>query len=44
MQYLRPFAESGREVREEDVNAFFESRKTGNVAGPGAPASEGRSA
>ncbi|KAG8692559.1 hypothetical protein FRC08_009690 [Ceratobasidium sp. 394] len=27
MLYLRPFAESGREVREEDVTAFFASRR-----------------
>ncbi|KAB5590419.1 Metaphase-anaphase transition protein (Mlo2) [Ceratobasidium theobromae] len=27
MLYLRPFAESGREVREEDITAFFEQRR-----------------
>lgn len=27
MLYLRPFAESGREVREEDITAFFASRR-----------------
>lgn len=27
MQYLKPFAEQGREVNESDIQAFFEARK-----------------
>ncbi|CAE6421522.1 unnamed protein product [Rhizoctonia solani] len=29
MLYLRPFADSGREVREEDITAFFQRRRQG---------------
>jgi len=29
MQYLKPFAEQGREVNESDIEAFFEARKQG---------------
>ncbi|CAE7231227.1 unnamed protein product [Rhizoctonia solani] len=29
MLYLRPFADSGREVREEDITAFFQRRQGG---------------
>ncbi|QRW21085.1 hypothetical protein RhiXN_06074 [Rhizoctonia solani] len=31
MLYLRPFADSGREVREEDITAFFQRRRQGRV-------------
>ncbi|CAE6355252.1 unnamed protein product [Rhizoctonia solani] len=31
MLYLRPFAASGREVREEDITAFFQRRRQGRV-------------
>lgn len=29
MQYLKPFAEQGKEVNEGDIQAFFEARKQG---------------
>jgi len=29
MQYLKPFAEQGKEVNESDIQAFFEARKQG---------------
>ncbi|KAH7323370.1 hypothetical protein B0J17DRAFT_582184 [Rhizoctonia solani] len=31
MLYLRPFADSGREVSEEDITAFFQRRRQGRV-------------
>ncbi|KAJ1305603.1 hypothetical protein OPQ81_000600 [Rhizoctonia solani] len=35
MLYLRPFADSGREVREEDITAFFQRRRQGQgLTGP----------
>lgn len=27
MQYLKPFAEEGKEVNESDIQAFFEAKK-----------------
>ena len=27
MQYLKPFAEQGKEVNESDIQAFFEARR-----------------
>ena len=29
MQYLKPFAEEGKEVNESDIQAFFEAKKQG---------------
>lgn len=29
MNYLKPFAEKGKEVNESDIQAFFEARKQG---------------
>jgi hypothetical protein len=29
MQYLRPFAAEGKEVNEDDIQAFFDARRQG---------------